>query len=69
MITRQRFITIDKQRLLKNEVARLRNIQKVTPIVTGAQGPMTTRIEKFIMEARIQLRVEHEQKTVSKEAA
>ena len=55
---------IDKYKFLKDEVARLWNVRKVTviPIVVGALGAIT-RFEKSIMEAEIQLRVEHVQKT------
>ena len=55
---------IDKYKFLKDEVARLWNVRKVTviPIVVGALGAIT-RFEKSIMEAGIQLRVEHVHKT------
>ena len=56
---------INKYKLLKDEIARLWNVRKVTviPIVVGALGAITTRFEKFVMEAGIELRVEHVQKT------
>ena len=56
---------INKYKLLKDEIARLWNVRKVTviPIVIGALGAITTRFEKFVMEAGIELRVEHVQKT------
>ena len=56
---------INKYKLLQDEIARLWNVRKVTviPIVVGALGAITTRFEKFVMEAGIELRVEHVQKT------
>ena len=56
---------IDKYKPLKDEVARLWNVQKVTviPIVVGALGAIPNRFEKFVMEVEIQIRVEHMQKT------
>ena len=56
---------INKYKLLKDEIARLWNVRKVTviPIVVGALGAITTRFEKFVMEAGTELRVEHAQNT------
>ena len=56
---------VDKYKPLKDEVARLWNMQKmiVIPIVVGALGVISNRFEKFVMEAGIQNRIEHVQKT------
>ena len=55
---------IDKYKPLKDEVARLWNMRKVTviPIVVGALGAISNRFEKFVMEVGIRIRVEHVQK-------
>ena len=56
---------IDKYKPLKDEVARLWNMPKVTviPIVVGALGAISNRFEKFVKEVGIHIRVEHVQKT------
>jgi len=56
---------IGKYKPLKDEVARLWNMQKmiVIPIIVGALGVISNRFEKFVMEAGIQNRIEHVQKT------
>ena len=56
---------IDKYKLLKDEIAQLWSVRKVTliPIVVGTLGAITTRFGKFVMEAGIELRVEHVHKT------
>ena len=56
---------IDKYKPLKDEVARLWNMRKVTviPIVIGALGAISNRFEKFVKEVGIHIRVEHVQKT------
>ena len=52
---------VDKYKPLKDEVARLWNMRKVTamPIVVGALGVISNRFEKFVMEVGIHIRVEH----------
>ena len=54
----------DKYKPLKDEVARLWNMQKVTVIQIGfgALGAISYRFEKFVMEVGILIRVEHVQK-------
>ena len=56
---------IDKYKPLKDEIARLWKMQRVTviPIVVGALGAITTRFKKFVREVGIEMRVEHVQKT------
>ena len=50
---------------MKDEIARLWKMRKVTviPIVTGTLGKITTRIEKYVREVGIEMRVEHVQET------
>ena len=56
---------IDKYKPLKDEIARLWAMQKVTiiPIVVGALGAITNRFGKFMKEIGIDIRIEHVQKT------
>ena len=56
---------IDKYKPLKDEIARLWEMQKVTiiPIVVGALGAITNRSGKFMQEIGIDIRIEHVQKT------
>ena len=56
---------IDKYKPLKDEIARLWEMQKVTiiPIVVGALGAITNRFGKFMQEIGIDIRIEHVQKT------
>ena len=56
---------IDKYKPLKDEIARLWKMHRVTviPIVVGALGAITTRFKKFAREIGIEMRVEHVQKT------
>ena len=56
---------IDKYKPLKDEVARLWNMRKVTviPIVVGALGMISNRFEKFVKGAGMHIRVKHVQKT------
>ena len=56
---------IDKHKPLKDEVARLWNMRKVTviPIVVGALGTISSRFEKFMKEVGKNIRVEHVQKS------
>ena len=56
---------IDKYKPLKDDVAPLWNMRKVTviPIVVGALGAISNRFEKFVKEVGIHIRVEHVQKT------
>ena len=56
---------IDKYKPLKDEIARLWEMQKATiiPIVVGALGAITNRFGKFMQEIGIDIRIEHVQKT------
>ena len=56
---------IDKYKPLKDEIARLWEMQKVTiiPTVVGALGAITNRFGKFMQEIGIDIRIEHVQKT------
>ena len=56
---------IDKYKPLKDEIARLWEMQKVTiiPVVVGALGAITNRLGKFMQEIGIEIRTEHVQKT------
>ena len=51
--------------LLKDEIARLWDIRKVSVIsvVVGALGAVSTRFEKFVKDIGITLKIEHAQKT------
>ena len=56
---------IDKYKPLKDEIARLWEMFKLTiiPIVVGALGAITNRFGKFMQEIGIDIRIEHVQKT------
>ena len=56
---------IEKYSLLKDKIARLRQMRKVVviPIVVGALGTITTKFEKYIGSLGIEIRVEHDQKS------
>ena len=56
---------VDKYKPLKDEVARLWNMRKVTVIliVVGALGTISSRFEKFMKEVGKHSRVEHVKKT------
>ena len=56
---------IDKYKPLKDEIARLWEMQKVTIIlvVVGALGAITNRLGKFMQEIGIEIHIEHVQKT------
>ena len=56
---------IDKYKPIKDEIARLWEMQKVTiiPIVVGALGAITNRFGKFMQEIGIDIRIENVQKT------
>ena len=56
---------IEKYKPLKDEIARLWKMRRVTviPIVIGTLGAITTRFEKYVKEVGIELRVKHVQKT------
>ena len=56
---------IEKYSLLKDEIARLRQMKKVVviPIVVGALGTITTKFEKYIESLGIEISIEHIQKT------
>ncbi|XP_063586885.1 uncharacterized protein LOC134764236 [Penaeus indicus] len=56
---------IDKYKPLKDEIARLWQMQKVTiiPIVVGALGAITNRLGNFMQEIGIEICIEHVQKT------
>ena len=56
---------IDKYKPLKDEIARLWEMQKVTiiPVAVGAMGAITNRFGKFMQEIGIDIRIEHVQKT------
>ena len=55
---------IDKYKPLKDEIARLRKMRRVTviPTVVGALGAITTQFEKCVKEVGIETLVEHVQK-------
>ena len=55
---------IDKYKALKDEIARLWEMQKVTliPVVVGALGAITNRFGKFMQEIGIDIRIKHVQK-------
>ena len=50
--------------ILKDEIARLWDIRKVSviPVVVGALGAVSTRFEKFIKDIGVTLNTEHAQK-------
>ena len=50
---------------LKNEIARLWDMQKVSviPVVVGALGAVSTRFQKFVKDIGITLKIEYAQKT------
>ena len=56
---------IEKYNLLKDETARLWQMKKVTviPIVVGALRTISTTTEKYIESYRIEIRIEHVQKS------
>ncbi|XP_063593739.1 uncharacterized protein LOC134770710 [Penaeus indicus] len=56
---------IDKYKPLKDEIARLWQMQKVTviPVVVGALGAITNWLGKFMQEIGIEICIEHVQKT------
>ena len=56
---------IDKYKPLKDEIARLWEMQKVTiiPVVVGALGAITNLFGKCMQEIGIDIRIEHVQKT------
>ena len=56
---------IEKCSLLKDQIARLWQMKKVVviPIVLGALGTITTKIEKYIESLGIEIRTEHVQKS------
>ena len=56
---------IEKESLLKVKVARLWQMKKVVviPIVLGALGTITTKFEMYIESLRIEIRIEHAQKS------
>ena len=62
---------IDKHKPLKDEVARLWNMRKVTviPIVVGALGTISNRFDKLMKEVGKHIRFEHVQKTAMLETA
>ena len=55
----------DKYKPLKDEIARLWEVQKVTviPVVVGALGAITNRFGKCMQEIGIDIRIEHVRKT------
>ena len=55
---------MDKYKLLKDEIARLWKMQKVTiiPVVVRALGAITNRLAKFVQEIGIEIRIENVQK-------
>ena len=56
---------IDKYKPLKDEIAHLWKMRRVTviPIVIGTLGVITTQFEKYVKEVGIEMHVEHVQKT------
>ena len=56
---------IEKYSLLKDKTARLWQMKKVVviPIPGGALGTITTKFEKYIESLRIEMRIEHVQKS------
>ena len=56
---------IEKYSLLKDEIARLRQMKKVVviPIVVGALGTITTKFDKYIESLGMEIRIEHVQKS------
>ena len=54
---------IKKCSLLKDEIARLKQMKKVVviPIIVGALGIITTKFEKYIESVGIEIRIEHVQ--------
>ena len=56
---------IEKYSLLKDKIGRLWQIKKVVviPIVVGALGTITTKLEKYIESFGIEIRIEHVQKS------
>ena len=56
---------IEKYSLLKDEITRLWQMKKVVviPIVVGALGTITAKLEKFIESLGIDIRIEHFQKS------
>jgi len=56
---------IEKYGPLKDEIARLWDMQKVLviPIVVGALGAVSTRFQKFVKDIGITLKIEYAQKT------
>ena len=55
----------DKYKPLKDEIARLWEVQKVTviPVVVGALGAITNLFGKCMQEIGIDIRIEHVRKT------
>ena len=64
-VCKKELVKIDKCKPLKDEIARLWKMQRVTviPIVVGALGAITNRFEKCMKEVGIEMHVEHVQKT------
>ena len=56
---------IDKYGHLKDEIARLWDMRKVSviPVVVGALGAVSTRFQKFVKDIGTTLKTEHAQKT------
>ena len=56
---------IEEYSLLKDEIARLWQMKKIVviPIVVGALGTITTKLEKYIKSLGIEIRIEHIQKS------
>ena len=56
---------IEKYGPLKDEIARLWDMQKVSviPVVVGALGAVSTRFQKFVKDIGITLKIEYAQKT------
>ena len=56
---------IEKYGPLKDEIARLWDMRKVSviPIVVGALGGVSTRFQKFVKDIGITLKIEYAQKT------
>ena len=56
---------IEKYSLLKDKIGRLWQMKKVVviPIVVGALGTITTKLEKYIESFGIEIRIEHVQKS------
>ena len=62
---------IEKNSLLKDEIARLWQMKKVVviTIVVGALGTIKTKFEKYIESLGIEIRIEHVQKSALLETA